>query len=308
MRVLTTVLIIIAVLILLYLWAIRTRVQYRAKRNPFFGVDYAHRGLHDNKTDAPENSMAAFKKAVKAGYGIEMDVQLTKDGIPVVFHDFTLQRVCGVEGKIIDYTYEELQQFHLLDSEETIPKFEDFLKYINGRVPLIIELKIEWMDISVCPVVDRLLRKYKGLYCIESFNPLGLLWYRRYHNEVMRGQLSDVFRKEGHKGFLYFLLENLMFNFLTRPDFIAYHHKYHKNLSRTICQKLFKCLSVAWTIRSQEELDAGKNKYDLFIFEQFIPQQREMYSPKQKKRMEKDEARNKKIDDYKKSLTTQKKR
>ena len=105
--------------------------------------------------------MAAFRKAVDAGYGIECDVQLTKDGVPVIFHDFTLARVArytdeipadavhnpdgsyGVKGKVIDYTYEELMNFKLLDSEEKIPRFDEFLQMVSGRIPLIVELKIE---------------------------------------------------------------------------------------------------------------------------------------------------------------------
>lgn len=99
--------------------------------------------------------MAAFRKAADAGFGIELDIQLTKDKIPVVFHDFTLKRVCGGEGKISDYTYEELQQFHLCDSVEKIPKFEDVLKMVDGKVPLIVEFKIERTDLSLCPLADK---------------------------------------------------------------------------------------------------------------------------------------------------------
>lgn len=104
---------------------------------------YAHRGLHDNNSDAPENSMRAFRKAVEAGFGIELDVQLSKDGVPVVFHDFTLKRICGGEGKVCDYTWSELQQFSLCGSDQKIPRFEDVLKLVDGKVPLIVELKIE---------------------------------------------------------------------------------------------------------------------------------------------------------------------
>ena len=110
---LRVVIIILAVLAILYLLMIMPRLTNRRERKKFLSVYYAHRGLHDNETPAPENSMAAFRKAVDAGYGIELDVQVTKDKIPVVFHDFTLQRVCGQEGKVCDYTYEELQKFHL---------------------------------------------------------------------------------------------------------------------------------------------------------------------------------------------------
>lgn len=273
------VVIIVAIVIafvILYLLAVMPRMVNRPDRSPFMGVLYAHRGLHDNEGDAPENSIKALENAVEAGYGVELDVQLSKDKIPVVFHDFTLKRVCGVEGKVSDYTYDQLQQFRLFHSKERIPSLEEFLKLVDGKVPLIVELKIEWTDASVCERVDELLRRYHGVYCIESFNPLGLIWYRKHRSDVMRGQLSDVFwREEGLKGSLYFALEHLLLNFVTKPDFIAYNHKYHRMLSRQICKKLYRSMAVAWTIKTQQQLDARRNDFDLFIFDSFIPENEE---------------------------------
>lgn len=278
-----------------YLFMIRPRMSGRPYRKPFLRVLYAHRGLHDNRSEAPENTMAAFKKAVDAGFGIECDVQLSKDGVPVIFHDFTLARVArypegeipvdavrnedgsyGVAGKVIDYTYEELQRFHILDSDETIPRFKDFLKLVDGRVPLIIELKIELKDLSVCPKVDALLKGYKGLYCIESFNPLGVYWYRKNRPAVMRGQLSDEFHKdspEEFKGILYFVLTKLLFNIITKPDFIAFNRKYPRSTSLVLCRKLFGCTTAAWTVKNQQQLrEARADGFDIYIFDSFMPE------------------------------------
>ena len=266
----------VVVLAVLYFLMIMPRMIHKPDRNLYTKVLYAHRGLHDNSSDAPENSMAAFRKAVEAGYGIECDVQLTKDKVPVIFHDFTLKRVTGAEGKVIDYTYEELLQFNICGSNEKIPRFADFLKLVDGKVPLIIELKIEFKDLSVCPIVDKMLRDYKGVYCIESFNPLGLFWYRRHNPRVMRGQLSDEFHKdkpEEFRGLIYFVLTNLLFNFLTRPDFIAYNHRYYNNLSRTICRNIYKNTAAAWTIKDEEQLRKAKKYFDIFIFDSFIPKE-----------------------------------
>lgn len=272
MTIIYTIIIIIAVLIFLYFLAIMPRLGNRKARRDFLGIYYAHRGLHDNASDAPENSLAAFKKAVEAGYGIEMDVQLTKDKVPVVFHDFTLKRICGKEGKVCDYTLKELKEFKLCDSEEEIPEFSQVLKAVGGKVPLIIELKVEWTDVSVCPLVDEMLQSYKGLYCIESFNPLALFWYRRNHSDVVRGQLSDGFLKSGEfKGILYVILQNLMLNWATKPDFVAYNHKYADVCARKICRGLYKNMAAAWTIKSQKELENARNKFDIFIFDSFIP-------------------------------------
>ena len=288
--------VVLGILAVLYLLMIMPRMTGRPDRGPHISVLYAHRGLHDNSSDAPENSMAAFKKAVEAGYGIECDVQLTRDGIPVIFHDFTLKRVAryaegqavgdgplnedgtiSVPGKISNYTYEQLQQFHLLGSDEKIPKFEDFLKLVDGRVPLIVELKIELKDLSVCPAVNKLLSDYKGVYCIESFNPLGVWWYRKNRPDVMRGQLSDEFHKEDPKEFntlLYFWLTHLFFNFLTKPDFIAFNRKYPKSFSLWLNRHLYKCLTAAWTIKSQEQLDKATEDFDIYIFDSFIPEKK----------------------------------
>lgn len=258
----------------LYTLAIMPRMKNRPDYSPLMGKYYAHRGLHNNESDAPENSMAAFKKAVKTGYGIELDVQLTKDRIPVVFHDEMLMRVCGVKGKVRDYTYEELQQFTLFQSEEKIPLFEDFLKMVDGRVPLIIEIKIHEDVDTVCSIADKLIRRYKGPYCVESFHPLAVYWYRKHRPEVIRGQLSACFSKTGEpEPWERRMVHYLLLNFLAQPDFIAYDHRFKGNLSRRLCRYLYRSLSVAWTIKTQEQLDACKKDFDLFIFEGFLPKE-----------------------------------
>lgn len=257
---------------ILYLLAIMPRVVNRPDISFFKKKYFAHRGLHDNEGDAPENSMAAFLRAVEAGYGIELDVHVTKDGIPVIFHDFKLERMCGADGETEDYTYEELQRFTLGKSEERIPKLEDLLSMVQGRVPLIVEIKSETADVSSCAVIDRMLRTYDGEYCIESFNPMVLWWFRRHQNEVVRGQLATNFRKDGkYNNGLYFFMTHLALNFLSSPDFIAYNHEFGNEPGRRICRNLFKNTAVAWTIRSHEELAKAREKYDAFIFEGFEP-------------------------------------
>lgn len=263
------------VLVLLYLFAIMPRMLHRPDYQMLMGWHYAHRGLHDNESDSPENSMAAFRKAVEAGFGMELDVQLTKDRIPVVFHDETLKRVCGVDGKVRDYTYEELQKFKLCKSQEKIPLFEDLLKMVDGRVPLIIEIKIHEKASTVCSIADKLMKEYQGPYCIESFHPLAVNWYRTHRPEVVRGQLSSNFNEPGKReSIALFLVHYLMFNFLGKPDFIAYDHHHKKNLSRRLCTKLYGALSVAWTIKSQKEMDESREDFELFIFEGFVPEKR----------------------------------
>ncbi len=260
------------VLTALYFYMIMPRIFGRPDTSSYRKWLYAHRGLYDNNSDAPENSLAAFGKAVKEGFGIEMDVQLSKDGIPMVFHDFTLKRICGAEGKVCDYTCEELQRFRLCGSDQRIPRLEDVLTLVNGKVPLIVELKLPTMDTSVCPAADRLLSDYKGMYCIESFHPLAVRWYRKNRRETVRGQLSDAFLKEGEfNGPVCFLLQNLLFNWLGKPDFVAYNHKYPKIFSRWICREFYRNTAVAWTIKTPRELEAAKKHFDICIFDSFVP-------------------------------------
>ena len=261
----------VAVLALLFLGMVMPAVGKRPDKAPFLGFLYAHRGLHDNDSDAPENSLAAFRKAVEAGFGMELDVQLSKDKIPVVFHDFDLQRVCGAEGKVRDYTLQELKGFRLYGSDEQIPTFAEVLELVNGQVPLIVELKGDNTDISLCPIADKLLREYQGLYCVESFNPLMVIWYKKHHKEIFRGQLSEKFFTNGKKSVLHFLLENLMLNFLSKPDFIAYKCTDYDALARKLCCGLFKATAVTWTVKSAEELKEMQKHFEIFIFEGFMP-------------------------------------
>lgn len=192
----------------------------------------------------------------------------------MVFHDFTLDRMCGRKGRVCEYTYEELQELRLADSQEKIPKFEDVLKLVDGKVPLIVEYKLVGNNTNVCVAGNDLLSRYEGKYCIESFHPFALLWYRKHNKKIMRGQLSYSFKEE--KGYkrspLEMMLANLLFNFISKPDFIAYNHKDYRNKARGICRYVYGGLAVAWTIKNQEELDARREDFDLFIFDSFIPE------------------------------------
>lgn len=260
---------IIVILLVGYLYMICPRLFRRPDISGFLGTHYAHRGLFDNRTNAPENSINAIQKAVEAGYGIEFDVQLTKDNVPVVFHDASLKRMCGVEGNIWDYTWQELRKFKLADSDQTIPTLEKVLRVIGGKVPLIIEYKMDRADTVICKIGNRILERYQGKYCIESFHPFALRWYRKNRPDIVRGQLSEDFAKGGEKNPLLIIMTYLLTNFLTRPDFVAYRHRDAGNLSRRICRKL-GALAVAWTVKNQEQYERARTQFDLFIFDSFL--------------------------------------
>ena len=143
----------------------------RRQKAPFLGRNFAHRGLHTSNKAVPENSLEAFRLAAENGYGAELDVQLSKDGQVVVFHDDTLNRVCGIHGRVDDFDYSELSHMKLCGSEWGIPLFTDVLSVINGRVPIICELKTGPRNAELCRKTYNLISSYKGDICIESFDP-----------------------------------------------------------------------------------------------------------------------------------------
>ena len=256
-----------------YLFASAPGIHKKTKWQHLTGWDYAHRGLYNNEHGIPENSMAAFRRAVDKGYGIELDVHLTADNQLVVFHDDKLTRMCGVNKKISSFLYSDLMQLRLLGTEEGIPLFKDVLELIDGKVPLIIELKVDGSNQNLlCPLVWQLLSRYKGDYCIESFHPFVLQWFKRHEPQVVRGQLSCNFFKENpHCDIVLFLMSNLMTNFFTHPDFIAYKYLDLDNPAVIYNRKLFHIMTVVWTIPGKPTYDRFKNKVDAMIFEGFEP-------------------------------------
>lgn len=233
----------------------------------------AHRGLFDNAKEYPENSIAAFRRAVEHGYGIELDVQLTLDEVLVVFHDDDLNRMCGVDKKVEECTFEELQQYSLAVSGEKIPLFSDVLDVIDGKSPLVVEIKNSDRWEITTAAAAKMLDEYKGPYCVESFNPFVLDWYRKNRPEIIRGQLStNYFKDEPQMSFIRkVVLTNLLLNFKAKPDFIAYNH-FHKNqFSYKLLRKLFHVKNAAWTVKSQQELDAASDVFTCMIFDSFVP-------------------------------------
>lgn len=263
-----------AVLTILYLFCLKPCTWRKNQMQPFEKVYIAHRGLFNNDGNSPENSRMAFRRAVAHGFGIELDVRLTVDNRMVVFHDDSLKRVCGVHKRVAECTYKELQQYTLMNSAEKIPLFRDVLNDVAGKVPLIIEIKVKLKYADTVKKLAEIMQDYHGIYCIESFNPLAVAWYRRHHPKVLRGQLSTGYLVNESKRFTFIketLFSNLLLNWYSKPDFIAYNHKHAGQLPYRICRKLYGVESVAWTIRSREELDTAKDIFQVFIFDSFIP-------------------------------------
>lgn len=241
-----------------YLGAICPRMKERPHIAAFKGKVFAHRGMFGGEN--PENSLGAFAKAVENGYGIELDVQVSADGEPIVFHDYNLLRMYGENKTVDSLTAEELKEYG-------IPTLREALEIIDGKVPVIVELKGESADVSVAPITAEVLDEYVGEYCVESFNPRIVKWFKDCRPDVIRGQLSGSHLMEGKKSIKFFMLENLMLNFISRPDFIAYDHKSRAKISLALCRKLFNIPVIAWTIRTSEEWSKCADKFDSYICE-----------------------------------------
>ena len=266
-------LVILAVCLFFWLWAIAPRLINKPSWGGMKNYPYAHRGLHNEVL--PENSMGAFEAAVNHGYGMEFDLQLTKDKKVVVHHDRSLKRVCGVDKSIGDLTYDELKEIKLEDSEYTTPLFSDVLKMVGGRVPLIIEIKNYDKISELCSLVWDELKDYKGEYCIESFHPFIVRWFKKNQPQVIRGQLMKKFTGKEPEGYpnptMAWLATNLFTNCLTRPDFEAYDHKTRDNLSLKVARSLYKMQEVSWTVRDPEDYKELTQDGCLCIFENFDP-------------------------------------
>ena len=229
-------------------------------------TDYAHRGLHGG--GVPENSLAAFEKACSEGYGIELDVQLSSDGEVMVFHDYTLVRMTGVEKKLCELTADELSALRLVDTEEKIPTLREVLALVDGRVPILVELKGESGNTALCPKVAELLLAYHGPYCIESFNPLLLHAMRRELPDVFYGLLyTNVCREKKKYSVLNCLLSVMAFNFLAKPNFIAYNEEYRNAICVRLTTKFYRAPRFVWTVRSEENLELAHRLSEYPIFE-----------------------------------------
>ena len=271
MWILYSLIAVLVLLIVFYLWCLRGRLNH-PDMEKFRNWKYAHRGLHDG--DKPENSLAAFRAAVDAGYGAELDVHLLNDGTLAVIHDYDLQRITGREGKVEDLTFEDLSTITLSGTEQTIPTLDQVLQIFSGKTPLIVELKCSGNNhAALCEAACRRMDEYDGLYCMESFDPRAVNWLRKNRKDIVRGQLSEnwIGKKLPIPGILKWMLTYHLMNIYTRPDFIAYKYEDRKAFGTDICRKLLRVPGVSWTLKTREEYDTAVNEGWIPIFEGFQP-------------------------------------
>lgn len=216
----------------------------------------------------PENSMAAFGRAVREGLGIELDVHLTKDKKLAVFHDDTLERMCGKQGKIENLFYTDIADCYLDGTAEKIPLLSDVLAYVRGRVPLLIEIKLPDKNTAICVELAKALQEYTGAFLIQSFNCLALRWFKKHQGNILRGQLSSNLVKSDsspHR-LMRYCVKYLLGNCLCRPDFISYKLEDAENMSLWILKKFLVPVAV-WTIRTSSAMLRAQKGYDMYIFE-----------------------------------------
>ena len=226
---------------------------------------FAHRGLHDEKS--PENSLSAFEKAIEKGYAIELDVNPIMDGTPVVFHDSKMSRMTGKDKYIQNISREEFNETTLLTSGEKIPTLEEVLKFVDGRTPLLIEIKNQQKVGELEKAVWEILKNYNGEYAIQSFNPYTLQWFKNNAPKVWRGQLAGFFKGEKLSLFKKLVLRRLGMRKITEQNFVSYD-------LRNLPNRFVKHLEIpllAWTINNQEQYIKSVQIADNVIFQNCEP-------------------------------------
>jgi glycerophosphoryl diester phosphodiesterase len=219
---------------------------------------FAHRGLHG--PGRPENSRAAFEAALQAGFGIELDVQASRDGAAMVFHDYKVDRLTIAPGLVREIDAKELAQLRLGGTGETIPSLSDVLRLIAGRAPLLIEVKSPDRHIvPLCRAVEAALQAYSGPVGIMSFNPEVGAWFARHAPKRLRGLVVTESAKKGWRG----RIERRLAFWRARADFLAYDIR---DLPSAFARS--KRVPVfTWTVRSPNDRGRAAANADQIIFE-----------------------------------------
>lgn len=228
----------------------------------------AHRGLHDIARGIPENTLAAFEGAIRAGYAIECDVLLTADGEAVVFHDEDLGRLTGEAGPVAKATLAEMRRLRVLSTAETPPSLAEMLVHVAGRVPVVIELKSRGEPGPLEGAVAALLRGYRGQAAVMAFAPASVAWFKRNAPNIVRGQLAGSHcARTALRRFAY---RHLLMLPRTRPDFVA-HEVSCLRLPMTRLWRRFGGPLLTWTVRTPAEFTEARRYADAPIFEAIDP-------------------------------------
>jgi len=233
------------------------------------GLTITHRGLHDAAGGTPEDSLLAFKTAIKHHQAIEFDLQILKDGQIIVFHDYNLKRLTGLDKAVKDCTYDEIKNLKLLNTNEKIPLLKEVLKLVNGRVVLDVEFKIGRRAGVLEQAACQLLDNYQGKFLVTSFSPLSVKWFKDHRPEFLRGQLIPNLDKSNRSVVdmvAKFLPKATFFSFLTQPDFVVTGVRSTSKKQIRSWQKKHLPI-IFWTIRNNRELKFARKHGDALIYE-----------------------------------------
>jgi len=223
----------------------------------------AHRGLHGE--GRPENSIPAFEAAVESGVAIELDVQLTKDGRAVVFHDDNLIRMTGKDKELSKTTVEELKKLKLGNTNFSIPTFDEVLEIVAGKVPLLVEIKKHKKALE--KIVVEKLQNYTGDYAVQAFNPLAIRSIKKFNSSIFCGLLSAKFDDMKLLRIKKAAIKNARLFFMAKPDFLSFEVHSFPNERIARFRKELGIPVLTWTVRTQEEKERAKVFADNIIFE-----------------------------------------
>lgn len=185
----------------------------------------AHRGLHEG--GFPENSLGAFSHAINMGYIIEFDVQLTKDDVPVVFHDKNTLRMTGQNNLISETNFEQLSSLRLNETDENIPTLQQALELINGQIGVLIEIKAE--KNQNLNAILALLQDYEGTYALQFFNAFTCSWFSSRLPEISVGMIYGDVNNISLTPLLN--LRDNLYNMIAKPNFISYNYNNIKQMN-----------------------------------------------------------------------------
>lgn len=217
-------------------------------------IKIAHLGLCTFRY--PENSLGAYQMCVDKNISIELDVHVLKDNTLVVIHDDDTFRTTGKKVILKDAEYKDIKNLKLGDTDYKIPTFSEVLNLVNGKVLLDIELKSDVFDFRICHEIVKYLDNYDGDFVIKSFNPMYIWWFKKNRPNYIRGLLVSRLKNTKISKFLKLLLFNMSFNFLVKPDFVAFDYRYLPNKK---IDKLYEngLPVLLFTVKGNENIDYG---------------------------------------------------
>jgi glycerophosphoryl diester phosphodiesterase len=232
------------------------RARFGEAWDLLFHPPVAHRGLW-SPDGPPENSLGAFQAACQAGYGIELDVQLSADGEAMVFHDAELKRMTGAEGRVKDHSAADLAELRLAGSDERIPTLLETMAIVGHRAMVHVELKTPYGEVGPLERrVHEVLIDHAGPVCVIGFNPYSHAWFAERFPGVLRGLDSYDYKRAPQ---------------LAEEERAAFARLEHVEIARPhfLALSVDMLPVVAWTVRSQDQWDGVKAHCDNLIFEGF---------------------------------------